>query len=130
MCAPKRATPCALQAAARVLIPLALSAPQILFHAGGITPGTDRFDQITVSSDGGDVQIPLRALAPRPLLRLLPDPAGEKAPAAAADGGAPASSAAALLEFGVVPANSCQARRLLLVNEGSRPASWKASVDG
>ncbi|KAI8473771.1 MAG: hypothetical protein J3K34DRAFT_497953 [Monoraphidium minutum] len=102
---------------------------EVLFDVRAMEPGVDYFDKLTVSSDAGDaIEVPLRALAPKPRLRLLNAAA---ATAAAAPGAAGAAGAAApLLEFGVVPAGSSQARRLRLVNEGSRAADWKAAIDG
>jgi hypothetical protein len=99
---------------------------QVLFDASTSQPGEDHHDTLAVLSDSGTFEVPLRALAPRPRLRLLPPTppfGGGSTPAACAVAATP-------LEFGPVPAGSEQTRSLRLVNEGSRPAVWKAAVDG
>jgi hypothetical protein len=103
-------------------------AQQVLFDSSAAGPGGDYHDTLVVLTDAGRVEVPLRALAPRPRLRLLP--AAPPLCEDSSDSGAGAHAAAGLLEFGLVPAGAAQARTVRLVNEGARPAEWKAAVDG
>jgi hypothetical protein len=103
----------------------ACGSAQVVFDTRGLEPGCDSFDRLSVLSDAGETEVPLRALAPNPRLRLQSGGAS-----ASSSGGTSTSGSVGLLEFGLVQAGSSQLRRLRLVNEGSRPADWRALVEG
>lgn len=103
----------------------------MLFDTTALEPGVDHHDKVLVHSDAGDFEVPLRALAPKPHLRLQAagDASSDGSAAMQANKGA-AGQLGTLLEFGLVPAGSSLTRPLWLVNDGSRPADWKAIIDG
>jgi len=117
---------------------------EVVFSAPGAAPGgADHHDSLMVLSDAGDVEVPLRALAPKPRLRLLPPSSAsdqtrqqqQPSPTTSLMRSSPAAAAAkastvGLLEYRLVAAGSSLVRRVRLVNEGSRPTDWKAAVDG
>ena len=109
--------------------------------AGPAPAGGDHHDSLAVASDAGTaVEVALHAWAPRAKLRLTAAAAAAErsgggsgsAGSGGGDGGGSGASAAgpALLEFGVVPASGAATRAVALANEGSRPAHWKAVIEG
>lgn len=67
-----------------------LNPPQILFDPASLPAGGEAHDTLIITSDAGDVALPLRAIAPRPRLRL----SAAAAPAGADAAGSATSSAA------------------------------------